>query len=114
MELAQRGTLDMECLKYKITKQGEVALFNFELDEAIEPEDLKKIKLPDPVAEKVTDKAVVISGRGPIWLYGFIIHHFHPCMAVAVFDPRLGKAVIVESHSKKYTIGETININIGG
>ncbi|HPP96279.1 MAG TPA: CRISPR-associated ring nuclease Crn3/Csx3 [Spirochaetota bacterium] len=49
-----------------------------------------------------------------MWLYGFIIHHFHPCKAVAVFDPRLGVAVVVESHSKKYSIGDTIDVQIGG
>ncbi|HOK03346.1 MAG TPA: CRISPR-associated ring nuclease Crn3/Csx3 [Spirochaetota bacterium] len=104
----------MECLTYKIIKNDELAIFEFELRENIEPLDLKNIQLPDLLREGISTKVAVVSGRGPIWLYGFIIHHFHPCKAVAVFDPRLGVAVVVESHSKKYSIGDTIDVQIGG
>jgi len=104
----------MEFLKYKLTKTDNMAIFDFSLDENIEPYHLKEIKLPDPVKENVSSKVIVISGRGPIWLYGFFIHHFHPCKAVAVFDPRLDGAVIIESHSKEFTIGDVISIKYEG
>lgn len=47
------------------------------------------------------NEIVVLSGRAPIWLYGlygYLIHYYHPSRAIAVFDPRLDGAVIVESH----------------
>ncbi|MDR0521904.1 MAG: CRISPR-associated protein Csx3 [Planctomycetaceae bacterium] len=54
---------------------------------------------------------VVIEGRSPIWRYGFAFHKLHgsPAAAVAVYDPRLG-AVVVASHSPKFTEGEVIDV----
>lgn len=99
----------MDILKYKITfKNNTIAIFDFTLEKNIEPADLKTLTLPDPVKENLASKCVVLSGRGPIWLYGVLIHHFHPCKAVAVFDPRLEGAVVVESHSSDFTIGDII------
>ncbi len=100
----------METLHYKISISENLAIFDFELNGNIEPASLKEIKLPDPVKEKMSSKCIVLSGRGPIWLYGFMIHHFHPCKAVAVFDPRLNGAVVVESHSNDYKVGDIIRI----
>jgi len=40
---------------------------------------------------------VIISGRGPVWLFATLVHHYHPSAWLATFDPRLG-AVVVESH----------------
>ena len=42
-------------------------------------------------------KGVVISGRGPVWLFGALLHHCHTTRWAATFDPRQG-AVIVSSH----------------
>jgi CRISPR-associated protein Csx3 len=42
-------------------------------------------------------KGVVISGKGPVWLFGALIHHLHVTRWAATFDPRLG-AVVVSSH----------------
>lgn len=111
MELVPRGMLVMDILKYSITKKDKIALFEFELENNIEPKDLSLIKLPDVSKEGLAPMCVVISGRGPIWLYGYMIHHFHPCKAVAVFDPRLEIAIVVESHGKEYNVGETLKIS---
>ncbi len=44
---------------------------------------------------------LVIGGRAPIWRYGLAFHRAHgsPAGAIAVFDPRLGGAVVVASHT---------------
>lgn len=102
----------MEFFQYQIKHNSNTAIFDFTLERNIEPADLQKIILPDPVKENLASKCVVLSGRGPIWLYGVLIHHFHPCKAVAVFDPRLDGAVVVESHSQKFKVGDVIHINI--
>ena len=42
---------------------------------------------------------LAISGRGPIWLYGMIVHELvHIVRSLAVFDPKLNGVVIVATH----------------
>jgi len=98
----------MEILKYSIKQNEKMALFEFELQRNLEPEDLKEIKLPDPVKEGISSKIIILSGRGPTWLYAFMVHYFHPAKAIAVFDPRLDGAVVVESHSNEFKVGEVV------
>jgi len=94
-------------MKFKIIEKEEFTIVHFELEENITPEILQELKPP-----KVDGtKGVVLSGRGPIWLYCFLLHHYHPTKFIATFDPRIG-AVIVESHSQEHTIGEVIKVNI--
>ncbi len=98
----------MEVLKYSIKQNEKMALLEFEIQRNLDPEDLKDIKLPDPVKEGFSHKLLILSGRGPIWLYAFMVHHFHPCKAVAIFDPRLDGAVVVESHNNEFNVGEVV------
>jgi len=53
----------------------------------------------------------VLSGRGPIWLYCYLAHYYHPTKFIATFDPRLG-GVITESHASDYKVGEIIKVNV--
>ena len=98
----------MEILKYSIKQNEKMALFEFDLQRNLEPEDLKEIKLPDPVKEGISSKIIILSSRGPIWLYAFKVHHFHSAKAMAVFDPRLDGDVVVESHSNEFKVGEVM------
>ncbi|HPC39237.1 MAG TPA: CRISPR-associated ring nuclease Crn3/Csx3 [Exilispira sp.] len=98
----------MEVLKYNLKSGEKIILLEFELKKNLEPQDLNFINLPDPVKEKFASKLLILSGRGPIWLYGFMIHHFHPCKAIAIYDPRIDGAVIIESHSEEYKIGVVV------
>lgn len=95
-------------IKYAITASEKWNLVEFELENTLEPADLKTIELPD--IKKFYNKGIILSGRGPIWLYGLLIHHFHPTPFVATFEPRLQAGVVVESHSKDYQIGDLIHI----
>jgi len=103
--------LNDEFITFEIREiKNGVKLIYFELKRELEPEDLKNINPPDPVKNKFSKDIVVLSGRGPIWLYGFLIHFFHPVKALAIFDPRIDSAVVIESHSKELKIGDLIKL----
>ena len=55
---------------------------------------------------------VLITGKGPIWGYGMLIHAAHPTPAVAVYDPRLsasGSYIVVQTHSTDFALGQVIS-----
>ncbi|WEU40282.1 MAG: CRISPR-associated ring nuclease Crn3/Csx3 [Candidatus Odinarchaeum yellowstonii] len=83
-------------------------IVSFELDGVIAPDDLKRVSPP----EVNNSKGVILSGRGPIWLYCFLTHFYHPALFIATHDPRLGGAVVVESHSPSYQIGDVIKLEV--
>jgi len=85
-------------------------LIEFELKEPIEPSDL--IKLNSRLPRIDSTKGVVISGRGPIWLHSFLAHYYHSTKFVAHYDPRLGGAVITQTHDKKFRIGQVIKVEV--
>lgn len=70
------------------------------------PEDLKDMAGGLPSAGG--DKGVIIGGRAPIWVYGYLIHYYHPRPFVATYDPRLGGAVVVASHVATVKEGDVI------
>ena len=77
---------------------------NIELgNESVVPEELQNLELPPIDATQ----GVVISGRAPIWLYGYLVHKLHPTAWVACHDPRLG-AVVVETHTRGVSVGMII------
>lgn len=92
----------MSEIKFNVTERDEYAIVEFELNEPLIPEKLKSITPP-----KVVGKGVILSGRGPIWLYGFLIHYYHTATFIATYDPRIG-AVVVESHTPKYRVGDIL------
>jgi len=53
-------------------------------------------------------RPVFFNGRGPVWLYGMLVHAAHPTPAVGVYDPRLAGYVVVESHDEKFCLGQVI------
>jgi len=97
-------------ISFKTKKYKDFVVLEFELKKNLTPEDLKEIKPPDPAKNKFSSKGVILSGRGPIWLYGYLIHFYHPTKFVAVYDPRLNSAVVVESHTTEIKIGNLIKI----
>lgn len=96
-----------ESIEYSIHQLQNYQLLNFQLPGSgiVEPEILKEIKLPASIDFK---KGVIISGKGPIWLYAHLVHLLHISAWVAVYDPRIG-AVVVQSHSKKsFSAGDVL------
>ena len=57
-----------------------------------------------------TTIGVVVSHRGAIWLHSALAHHFHIAAWVGHLDPRLGGAVVVQSHKRGYAVGDIISI----
>jgi CRISPR-associated protein Csx3 len=91
----------MSEIKFSMREEDRYNIVSFEIDGVISPEDLVAIAPP-----KVDgSKGVILSGRGPIWLYCFLTHFYHPTKFIATYDPRLGGAVVVESHAKGYHVG---------
>jgi CRISPR-associated protein Csx3 len=95
---------------FNIKQNNNFVLIEFELSREISPSDLKNVLPPDPVKNKFSAKGVVLSGRGAIWLYGYLIHFYHPTKFVAVYDPRLEAAIVVESHTEEVKVGDLISI----
>jgi len=93
-------------VKFSLEERDEYTLVSFELTGIISPEILSNLNPPKVNAAK----GVVLSGRGPIWLYCHLIHHYHPTKFVATYDPRLEGAVVVESHTPKYKAGDIIKV----
>ena len=94
-------------MRFRTEKKDEFTIVHFELEGNITPEILQELKPP----EVDGTKGVVLSGRGPIWLYCHLTHYYHPTKFIATFDPRIG-AVIVESHNPDYKVGEIIEVNV--
>ena len=83
-------------------------LVSFEIEGGITtPSEAFSVEIP----QVPLNKGVVISGRGPIWFYGRLIHYFHPARWIAVFDPRLG-AVVVSSHDKEFPEGKVLEVEL--
>lgn len=82
----------------------------------ITPADLKGLEIPKNL---IPSQGVVIEGKAPIWLYGYLVHGCHASAWVACFDPRLGSdspraggAVVVETHSPQVDVGQVIAVEI--
>ena len=94
----------MSKIKFNVKESDEYTIVSFEIEGVISPEDL--VSLTPPKVDG--SKGVILSGRGPVWLYCFLTHFYHPTKFIATYDPRLGGAVIVETHSVEYAIGSVL------
>lgn len=98
----------MRKIKFKVSEEDDYNLVSFDIDGVISPNDLVALNPP-----KIDgSKGVVLSGRGPVWLYCFLTHFYHPTKFIATYDPRLGGAVIVETHSTKISLGSILKIKV--
>lgn len=74
------------------------------------PEGIEPASIRDIVLDRTDTPTVIVSGRGPIWLYvrlcAYVLTKNH-ALRVATHDPRLGGAVVV--HGLKSDIGKIIN-----
>lgn len=77
-------------------------------DGNIVPQDIKALKLPTTMRFQ---HGVVIEGRAPLWLYGYLVHECHPASWVACYDPRLG-AVVVATHCHEIAVGEILEVDL--
>lgn len=95
-------------IEFRVKVSENWTLVEFELPNAIELSELPEIlKLAPSIDAR---KGVIISGRGPIWLHSALAHHYHPTRWVAHYDPRVGGAVVVQSHDPRYRVGDVIEL----
>jgi len=73
----------------------------------LSPSSLRDINIP----QVDLSKGVVLSGRAPIWFYGALISKLRPALWVATYDPRLGAAVVVSTHSTEVRLGSEITVS---
>lgn len=76
-------------------------------NQSCEPADLKSLELPDGLNHK---EGLVLSGRAPVWLFAYLVHQAHIFKWVGTFDPRLGGAVVVETHGGDKQVGEVVEV----
>ena len=82
-------------------------IIEISLDGVATPDDLSQLRLPAGIDTRM---GVILTGRAPIWLYGWLVHECHFTRWVACNDPRLG-AVVVESHTPEVRVGQVIPWN---
>jgi len=81
----------------------------FTIKRSIKPEELKYV-IPPPIPGGMV---LLISGRGPIWLYGHLIHHYaRLTKAVAIFDPKIPGYVVAASRTQELKPGDVITREI--
>lgn len=111
--------IELQCVSHQTASQLPYQLLHIHIttpDGLIEPADLKGLQLPESL---IWSQGVVIEGRAPVWLYGYLVHACHPAAWVACFDPRLGAAmpksggaVVVATHSQVVAVGEILAIEL--
>ena len=85
-------------IHWKKTLLEDWTLLEFQLDGNIHPSSLADIRLPDDLSER-TDKGLVFSGRGPVWLYAHLTHLAHMFSWCGTYEPRLRAAVVTSAHT---------------
>lgn len=77
-------------------------------DGIITPHDMKGLQIPADIQFK---QGVVIEGKAPLWLYGYLVHQCHPAAWISCYDPRLG-AVVVATHTHDIAIGQVLALDL--
>jgi len=108
LELIKIGENKMS-VKFKASERQDYMLVEFKIDgNVMMPEDLKGLSENSPRVKP--NMGVVLSGRGPTWFYGHLVHRYHPAKWVGIYDPRLGGAVVVATHCTGRLDGDVVNM----
>ena len=86
-------------LEWRVTVERDRTVAHFRLTApsgVFSPEDLRSATLPSELVGR-RQFGLVLSGRGPVFLFATLLHEAHVFAWVAIFDPRLG-AVVVQRH----------------
>lgn len=96
-------------VKWKVKEGAGYTVVEFEIEGGV----LDRTYLPVVVGsspEVDPKKGVVLSGRGPIWLFCALAHRYHHTLWVATHDPRLGGAVVIQTHTPELKIGDIVRM----
>ena len=82
----------------------------------ITPAALATLTLPAPI---LWSQGIVIEGKLPLWLSGYLVHACHAAAWIACFDPRFGNdipysggAIVVATHSLQVAIGDVLILTL--
>lgn len=101
----------MNNIQFRAIKLDYATVIEFELAAGvITPEELGGAVEAMPAFDP--RKGVILSGRGPIWLYVALAHAAHGAAWVATYEPRLGGAVVCMVHYRDRKIGDVIPITL--
>jgi len=84
-------------------------IFEFELKGSVNPDEVSNIEkqLPD-----LDGEILIITGKGPAWLYCLIMRKYlYRFAIIAVYDPDLQTAIIVNSHLRYFKLGDLIQLS---
>ena len=91
-------------MKFDVRDCGDYVVVEFTLDGPITPDVLSSVEPPSIPA----GKGVVLSGRGPVWLYVYMATYYISSVPfLATHDPRLGHVVVCAPGSE-YDPGDVI------
>lgn len=87
-------------------------VLHVESDRVLEPADIEPLmrQASALVPADTPQLLVMLSGRLPMWMVAALTHQYHPALAIATYDPRLGGGVVVASHTRQFQIGEVLDV----
>lgn len=89
-------------MKFLKTELENFQIITIDLEgESIVPSILESINLP----EIDYTKGVVIDGKAPIWLYGYLLQVYHIARWTGVNQPLLGGAIVTKTHDALFRLG---------
>jgi CRISPR-associated protein Csx3 len=85
-------------IEFSTTEYSDCTIVEFQIggDGVLAPTVLDGLVPPDVAPSK----GVVLSGRGPVWLFCHLAHHYHPTAWVGTFAPSEGGAVVIARHTR--------------
>lgn len=98
-------------IEFTVDLREKFGVLKFNLADSITPKDLRDLIPDNAKNELFSGKGIILSGKGPIWLYGYLVHYYHATQWVATYDPRLDGAVVVESHVTDVSVGDIIKLD---
>lgn len=110
MATSQHDGISLAVSRQQTTQGLPYQLLEIELtkrDRVIYPQALTNLQLPPEIDTTV---GVVVSGRAPVWLYGYLAHELHPTAWVAFYEPRMHAAIVVSTHSRLVNVGQAISL----
>lgn len=87
-------------LHWLVVAEPDYTLAHFQISNpggVLSERTLGSIDLP-PETQGKQARGLILSGKGPVWLYAHLTHLGHAFAWLAVYDPRVGGAVVVSRH----------------
>ena len=97
-------------ITYKVEEKDGFSVLSFELADGVI--DASQLENAIRIAPNLDcERGVVLSGRGPVWLFAALAHEYHTTRWCGTFDPRVGGGVVVSRHHESAPqIGEVVPV----